>query len=207
MNDIDKALRDLDSIRATMAASAVFQGLGPSVVAATGLLAAFTGLAQWIWPEALAANPTHFLTTWICVAIVAGGAIGLEMVARTRRIHGGAGHAMLVQAIEQFLPPAFAGAAIAAALYVYAPESLWLLPGLWSVLVSLGVFAAARTLPKAVNIVGAWYLVAGIGVIMASAETAQLTTWSMVVPFAVGQLLAGAVLALSAHEEGDGHEQ
>ncbi len=56
---------------------------------------------------------------------------------------------MIYQAIEQFLPAGIAGMVLAGVLWRFAPETLWMLPGLWQVLVSLGIFASMRSLPRA----------------------------------------------------------
>ncbi len=68
---------------------------------------------------------------------------------------------MVQQAVEQFLPAGAAGVLLAVMLWKFAPETLWMLPGLWQVLVSLGIFASVRSLPRSVALVGAWYFVAG----------------------------------------------
>jgi len=39
----------------------------------------------------------------------------------------------------------------------FAPETLWLLPGLWQVLVSLGVFAPSGRCRARSRLAGAWY--------------------------------------------------
>jgi hypothetical protein len=42
-----------------------------------------------------------------------------------------------------------AGGMVAFVLWNHAQESLWMLPGLWSIFFSLGIFASYRLLPKA----------------------------------------------------------
>lgn len=201
MTDYDKALAEISDIRSAMAASAIFRGFGPEVVALTGVLAGGVWGLQSFWPQTFAPTASVYFASWIITAAVCALLIGIEMIARTRRLHGDAGHAMLIQAIENFVPAAVTGALLGAALYHYAPTSLWLLPGLWQILIALGVFAAVRTLPPSVNIVGAWYLVAGLTIIVLSAETKNLMPWMMGLPFMIGQLIAAAVLKLSGGED------
>ena len=104
---------------------------------------------------------------------------------------------MILNAIEQFLPAGAAGVAIALVLFEFAPETLWVLPGLWQILVSLGLFAALRSLPRAVVLAAALYFVAGVGVLIVSSRTQALSPWLMGVPFAVGQFLLAAILHIA----------
>jgi hypothetical protein len=87
--------------------------------------------------------------------------------------------------------------AIGVVLFEFSSGSLWMLPGLWQILVSLGLFAAVRSLPRAVALAAAWYFVAGVGVLMLSSQTQALSPWAMGLPFAVGQLLLAAILHLA----------
>jgi hypothetical protein len=93
-----------------------------------------------------------------------------------------------------FLPAAGAGACLALVVARFAPDEVWMLPGLWQVLVGLGLFASSRILPRAVQGVGAWYLLAGLAVLAVSAETRALSPWTMGLPFLLGQAwLAGII--------------
>lgn len=202
MGDLDKALADLGDIRSRLAAGDMFCGFGPAVIAMTGGLAIVTALAQASLPHVFAPDDKTFLLCWIIVAIVSIGLVGTEMIARTRRLHGGMADAMLFNAVEYFFPAGLAGTAIAAVLYQFAPEALWSLPGLWQILVAVGLFAATRILPRTINIVAAWYFLAGVTVLILSAQGQVLMPWAMGLPFGVGQLLMAAFLK-AAHDEGD----
>jgi hypothetical protein len=194
MQDLHKALADIGSIRQQVAAGTMFRGFGPTVVAVTGLLAAVTATAQSIWLDALGRHPVVFLAFWAATAAVSAALIGAEMVARTRRHHGGLADAMLINAVEQALPAGTAGVAIALVLIQLAPETLWVLPGLWQVLVGLGIFASVRSLPRAVAWAGTWYVAAGVVVLALSSQTQALSPWAMGLPFVIGQLLLAAIL-------------
>jgi hypothetical protein len=79
-------------------------------------------------------------------------------------------------------------------LWKFAPETLWLLPGMWQVLVSLGVFASVRSLPRSVALAGAWYFVAGFTVLLLASQSHALSPWTMGLPFAIGQSLMATIL-------------
>jgi hypothetical protein len=194
MRDLDKALADILAIRSQIAAGTAFRGYGPAAVAATGGLALLTAILQYLWLDDPTGHPMEFLGGWAAAALVSGGMIWTEMQARSRRHHSGLADAMVLQAVEQFLPAGAAGVLLAAMLWKFAPEALWMLPGLWQVLVSLGVFASVRSLPRTVAFAGAWYFVAGFGCLLLASQTHALSPWTMGLPFVIGQLLMAAIL-------------
>jgi hypothetical protein len=194
MRDIDKALADIFAIRSQIAAGTAFRGYGPTAIAATGGLALITAAAQFIWLDDPSGQPLIFFAGWAAAAFVSAGIIWVEMQARSHRHHSGLADAMIHQAVEQFLPAAAAGVLLAVMLGRFAPETLWLLPGLWQLLVSLGIFASARSLPRSIKIAGAWYFVAGFTTLMLASEDHALSPWTMGLPFVVGQLLMAAIL-------------
>ena len=70
------------------------------------------------------------------------------MFTRTRRMHSGMADEMIRMAVEQFLPSAGAGALMTLVLVRFVPAAVWMLPGLWQVIFSLGVFSSCRFLPR-----------------------------------------------------------
>lgn len=194
MRDLDKALADILAIRSQIAAGTAFHGYGPITMAVTGGLALATATGQSLLLDNPTRHPIEFFVTWAVTAVISLGIIGMEMRARSRRHHSGLEDAMIQQAIEQFLPSGAAGAVLGFMLFKFAPEALWMLPGLWQVLISIGTFASVRSLPRTVAIAGAWYFVAGFGVLVIASQDHSLSPWLMGVPFAVGQLLMAAIL-------------
>jgi hypothetical protein len=194
MSDLDKALADIFAIRSQIAAGTAFRGYGPAAVAATGGLALATAIVQFLWLDDPTAHPFAFFAGWTAAALVSGGMIWTEMQARSRRHHSGLADVMIHQAIEQFLPAGIAGVLLAVMLLKFAPETLWMLPGLWQVLVSLGIFASVRSLPRTVAFAGAWYFVAGFGCLLLASQSHVLSPWTMGLPFVIGQLLMAAIL-------------
>ena len=75
-----------------------------------------------------------------------------------------------------------------------APDALWLLPGIWQILFSLGIFASYRLLPRATFGVALFYLVAGVVCLATARGNGALSPWAMGIPFGFGQLYAAAVL-------------
>lgn len=200
MSDLDKALADILAIRSQIAAGTAFQGYGPTALAVTGGVALVTASAQALWLDDPTAHPLVFLAGWVATAMLSAIIIWIEMRARARRHHSGLADAMIHNAIEQFLPAGAAGALLMLVLARFAPEALWMLPGLWQLLVSLGIFASSRSLPRTVSLAGAWYFVAGLGVLMLASDGHALSPWTMGLPFATGQLLMAAILHVASGE-------
>jgi ABC-type cobalamin transport system permease subunit len=126
----------------------------------------------------------------------------MEMHARTRRIHSGLADEMIRVAVEQFLPSAGAGVLITLVLVRFAPDVLWILPGIWQIVFGLGVFSSCRFLPRPVAAVGAWYLVTGL-TCLALADNRALSPWAMGIPYGAGQLLIAGILLFAAKEGGN----
>jgi hypothetical protein len=200
MPDLDKALADILAIRNQIAAGTAFQGYGPSAVAATAAVALITVLLQAFLLDDPTAHPLIFLFGWTAAAAASAAMIGVEMRARSLRHHSGLADAMVQQAVEQFLPAAIAGVLLAVMLWKFAPETLWLLPGLWQILVSLGIFASVRSLPRSVALVGAWYFIAGFTVLLIGSMHHTLSPWTMGLPFVIGQLLMAALLYIASED-------
>lgn len=200
MSDLHKALADISRIRVQLAAGTMFRGFGPAVIAVSGLMAlsVAAGQASGVLPTE---TPLSFLLVWVVVAVAAATLIVLEMRARTQRQHSGLADAMLLNAVEHFLPFGAVGAVIAAIVMRNAPELAWILPGLWQMLVGLGLFAATRFLPRTVILAAGWYLAAGAVVLALATTTRVLAPWEMGLPFGIGQLLLAGILRLAEGED------
>jgi hypothetical protein len=200
MQDLDKALADIFAIRSQIAAGTAFRGYGPAAVAATSGVALITTLLQSLWLDDPTRHPLAFFSGWAAAALVSGTMIWIEMQARSRRHHSGLADAMVRQAVEQFLPAGVAGVLVAAMLWKFAPETLWMLPGLWQVFVSLGIFASVRSLPRSVVLAAAWYFLAGFTTLLLASESHALSPWAMGLPFVIGQSLMAALLHFASGE-------
>jgi hypothetical protein len=121
------------------------------------------------------------------------------MHTRSRRIHSGLADEMIRTAVEQFLPSAIAGALLTIVLVRWVPHALWMVPGMWQIIFSLGVFSSCRFLPRPMIAAGAWYLLTGLARI-ALGDTRALSPWAMGIPYGVGQLLVATILLLNSKD-------
>ena len=193
MPDIREALSEIRSIRGHMARSSEFRGYGPVTLASTGLLAIVIASMQKLWAVDLEPEPGRFLAMWIGAAAISLTFISIETVARARRIHSVLAMQMMHSAVEQFMPSIVAGILLTVVLAHAAPHSLWMLPGLWQILFSLGVFASCRFLPQGTFWVGVWYLATGMAC-LAIGPDVPASPWEMGIPFGIGHLLVAGVL-------------
>jgi hypothetical protein len=202
MNDLNKALEDISSIRRQVARSTEFRGYGPATLAATGGIAILAAGAQAVWLPNPANRIPVYLAIWISTAIVSAALIAVQTITRSHRVHSGMADEMIRMAVEQFLPAAGAGALLTIVLVGTVPSVLWMLPGLWQITFSLGVFSSCRFLPRPMAAAGAWYLLAGLTCITL-ADGRALSPWAMGIPYGVGQLLVAGILFFTAQEGSD----
>lgn len=199
MDHLNKALLDIRDIRAQMALSTQFRGYGPATLAATGLTAILAAALQSAWIPDATRGTSVYLGIWIATAVFSGSLIGGQMFARSRRIHSGMAQEMIRMAVEQFLPAVGAGGLTTFVIARFAPSALWILPGLWQVVFSLGIFSSCRFLPRLTIVCGAWYLLTGL-YCLSLADARALSPWAMGIPYGVGQFLVAAVLFFNAAE-------
>jgi hypothetical protein len=202
MNELNKALGDISSIRRQVARSTEFRGYGPMTLAGTGAAAIAAAGVQAFWLPEPIKNIPAYLAIWISTAALSAALIGTEMHARTRRIHSGMADEMIRMAVEQFLPSAAAGALMTPVLVRDAPAALWMLPGLWQVVFSLGVFSSCRFLPRPMVAAGIWYLFTGL-FCLTLGDVRAFSPWAMAIPYGGGQLLVAAILLFTAREAED----
>ncbi|MFI5013729.1 MAG: hypothetical protein ACHQAY_15420 [Hyphomicrobiales bacterium] len=205
MPDLDRALADISAIRGQMARGSEFRGYGPMTMAGTGVLALLAASLQALWLPDPASDVSSYIALWVTAAAASALLIGVEMVARTRRIHHGLADEMIQAAIGEFMPAGIAGALVTFVLFRCAPQNLSMLPGLWQVMFSLGVFASCRSLPRPIFMVAIWYLFAGLANLALAGEGATFSPWAMGAPFGVGQMLVALILHRSfAEHHADG---
>jgi hypothetical protein len=202
MSDLHKALGDISSIRKQMAYSTQFRGYGPATLAATGIFAFLAASSQSVWLTDPANHIQPYLGIWISTAVLSAALTGVQMYTRTRRMHSGLSDEMIHMAVEQFLPAVGTGILITIALVRFAPAVVWMLPGLWQVIFSLGIFSSCRFLPRPMIAAGVWYLLSGL-VCISFGDSRALAPWTMGLAYGAGQLLVAGILVVATLEGAD----
>jgi len=202
MQDLHKALGDIRIIRRQMARSTEFRGYGPATVVATAAMALVAAATQTVLLPDPANHIAGYLRIWLSTATLSAALSGSQMFTRSRRIHSEMSDEMILMAVEQFLPSAFASLLTTIVLLRYVPAALWMLPGIWQLIFSLGVFSSCRFLPRRMLAAGTWYLLTGLFCISLG-DARALSPWAMGIPYATGQLLVAGILFFAAREGGN----
>ncbi|MEX0938666.1 MAG: hypothetical protein WDZ59_12465 [Pirellulales bacterium] len=192
--ELRDALCQVSEIRRQMARSEVFRGYRSLTVAASGGMALIAAAIQPVLIPAPASDLGAYLSLWIAMAAISILIAGTEMWWRARQAGPGLSRQMTLLAVEQFIPSIVAGGLLTLFIYRSATEISWMLPGLWAVLFSLGIFASCRWLPRPVFAVGAYYFVCGFACLVWGHGSAALSPWQMGVSFGGGQMFGAAVL-------------
>jgi hypothetical protein len=197
MTNLNQALVDIRSIRRQVAQATEFRGYGPLTLSATALFALLAGAAQAHWLPNPAAHPTLYVALWLTTGILSAALIATQMLTRANRLHSGMADEMIRIAVAQFLPAAIAGIILPFVLLHTTQSVFWMLPGLWQIIFSLGVFASCRGLPRPMLLAGVWFFITGVTCI-ALGDTRALAPATMSWPYAIGMALVAAIHFLSA---------
>jgi hypothetical protein len=194
--ELSDALAQITEIREHICRTEVFRGCRWLTVGFSGACALVAATIQ----ACCIADPERqlglYLAIWIGAAAFSVAVVGSEVWYRTWATRSAVARETTRLAIEQFLPCVVAGGTVTAVIVRLASEAAWMLPGLWAVIFSLGLFATHRLLPRSVFWVGMFYLVCGTAALAAGQEAA-LSPWMMGLSFGVGQTLLAAVFYFS----------
>jgi hypothetical protein len=201
--ELREALTQITEIRLQMARTEVFRGYRAVPAAFSGAVAVMAAAAQSLMVQDPAQQLGAYLGLWIGAALISGMSAACEMAVRARNATSPLTRELTYLAIEQFCPCLVAGALVTMVVVRRAPECVWVLPGLWQVLYSLGIFASCRLLPRSMSGVAVFYLIAGLCTLALARGEYALNPWAMGLPFCVGQLFAAAVLYRTLERDHD----
>jgi hypothetical protein len=197
MNELHKALGEISSIRRQVARSTEFRGYGPVTLATTGVFAMVAAAVQARWAPDAVGHITAYLNIWVSTAVISASLTGVQVYRRSQRVHSGISNEMIRMAVEQFMPAAAAGLLITIVVLRAVPGTAWILPGLWQMIFSLGVFSSCRFLPRPMVAAGVWYLLTGL-ISISFGDGRAFSPWVMGIAFGVGQMLVAGILLESA---------
>ena len=195
--ELGEALDRIDAIRAHVARTGVFRGYKAATVGCTGLLAILASAAQPLVVPSPLENVHQYLQLWIGVAAVSVTCVAIELITRCVQTDSPLQREQTLRAVEHFVPCLVAGASVTWAVVQFSPEGANLLPGLWAIMFSLGIFASCRQLPPPAVVVAIYYLAAGVACLALAREAHALSPWAMAGTFGIGQFLTAVVLYLA----------
>lgn len=192
MTEYSRALEQIAEIHEHLAKTEVFRGWRSLPVASSALV----GIAAAAWQSATARplDAWSFTIFWLAVGIVAL-VIGCSEIVwhyATRSTPGERRRSR--QVVGQFLPALVAGALVTPAVIQLSPSLVTLLPGLWSLLFGVAVFAARPFVPRESGWVALYYFAAGLFLLWRAPGVTALSPWAVGGTFGIGQLFAAAAL-------------
>ncbi len=131
---------------------------------------------------------------WIGIAAISFLIVTTEILVRSYWHAASQARQLTLLAVQQFVPCLVAGGLLTYAIVVHAPTSVALLPGLWAIVFSLGIFASCRLLPPETIWIAGYYLLGGTAVLILARGENSLSPWAMAGTFGAGQLFAAVVL-------------
>lgn len=156
----------------------------------------------------------QFVALWMAVAAVSltigTGHVWLRdrRAANVDRRCAGLLHRETTQlTVGQFFPCLVAGGLLTVVVVRFAPQLAWMLPGLWAILFSMGLFASWRLLPSGILGVAIYFLASGLCALAWSGGQNSLSPWTMPLLFGVGQSLTAIVLLLSERKGRGGEKE
>jgi hypothetical protein len=192
--ELREALSQIAEIRARAAAAERFRGYRSVPVGTSGGLAVLAALFQHLLIPDPAVNVNGYLFLWVMTAVIGAAAAGSGLLFRHWSARHPLSRELTLLAVGQFVPCLAAGALVTLAIARHTPESAWVLPGLWQVIFSLGMFASCRLLPRATVGVAIFYLLAGTLNLAVAGGPAAFSPWAMGLPFGIGQVAMALVL-------------
>lgn len=205
MTEVERALSQISEIHKHLARTEVYRGLRSVPAAAAGLLAL---LAAGLQPVVLGIQDpfsrpaSGFVYYWVGVAVVASIVALSSGVFHFFSVTNPFQRRRSLHVLGQFLPCLLAGAAITLVIEQSLGRFIPLLPGLWAILFSLGVFATRPYLPHGIGWVALSYLLAGIVLLRFAENGLSLSPWGMGLTFGGGHLATAAVLYWSLERNG-----
>ncbi len=214
--NIHRALSDLAEIRAQLDRTETYRGFRSAMV---GISVLVLGIGYWMESIWVGVGPAQqvdqYLIVWVSVAVISAIIAGIEMLIRSR-VSGNPMVGRLHWSLASNIAPSFlVGFVVTLLIGFHAREMsvsssgggmIWALPGLWSMIYSLGLLNCRSNLPVQVVGVAVYFLFAGILLLGYNWMTRETAGWQMLVSFGVGQSFLALVLFWNL-ERSDGREE
>lgn len=194
-----EALSDIAQIRALLDRNQAYRGFRSVAI---GISAGFVLLGSLVQLQSdLVHTPSRYLDIWLCVAVGSLAVTAVEMIVRGRKSNDWSVWKMHGKVAISILPSFVVGALITAALVldsnnimILVRTNMWILPGCWALIYSLGLFACCHLLHRTTRFAAFYYLIAGCLYLVLNWSAHEVRAWHMVAIFGVGQLILATIL-------------
>ncbi|MBL4890123.1 MAG: hypothetical protein JKX97_08915, partial [Candidatus Lindowbacteria bacterium] len=154
--EVEKAISQISEIHSQISRSEHYRGLRALPVALTGATAIFAGFFQhqiinsFLAPLGIPFS-ICFVLYWCSIAVISL-VIALSGISRNYFLHDDTmDRKKTIVILENFLPCLVVGMIVTLGITSLIPTNIALLPGIWTLVFTLGVFAARPFLPRIVG--------------------------------------------------------
>lgn len=200
---VEEALTQVRVMQSQVARAQQFCCYRSATIATSGLAALVAAAVQSVWLPHPVEHLPSYLFLWVGVATLSVAITGAEIIVRWLRTDSPHARRQTIATVRQFVPCLAAGALLTWAIIVFGKEHAVLLPALWAIVFSLGVFASAMYLPSGSMALATYYLVSGLVCLRWGQGPQALAPWTMVITFGAGQIFTAMVLFRRQEIKGD----
>lgn len=189
-----QALSDIREIGDILARTQHTSCIRPAPIACTAVAAIVAASFADVTTHPMLVGDRSFVSYWLAVAVVCAAMIAIDLGRRYWTTDSELQRGRTRVAIYQFAPCLLVGGFATLCLLPVIEHPSSLLPGLWCIIVSLGIFATLSNAPPAMIFPAAFYAIIG-GLFWRFDEWAVgLGSWSMGFAFGIGQLWTALIL-------------
>jgi len=185
--ELDKALSQLSEIRGHIAKTETFHGLKTIPLSLTGAGAFAAALLQPLWIED--GRPVSFILYWSGVAALNILIFAAALLYNSYH-HTEVEKQVTRQILMQFCPCLLIGGLLAITACIFKGQLPYFMPGIWCMILALGIFSSRPYLPPNIVFAGGYYVLAGLALFLCVKKGVSLNAWSMGLSFGIGQLIA-----------------
>ncbi|MEM9643501.1 MAG: hypothetical protein AAF989_00795 [Planctomycetota bacterium] len=200
---IEDALHQLDAISSTLSRVTRFDGFRALPIGLGGVLGLVAAVTQSQWLPWLGGTDVAFVGGWMATAVTCLTIVMADITWRYVSDPSARKRRLSLQVLARLMPGLLIGAAFPVVLLLQHPNSVWMLPSLWSLVLGLAIFAAADLLPTSLSKIGIWYVAAGFVALIWLPDVSFRDPRLMGIVFGGGQLWTACLLVTTDSSPSD----
>ncbi len=189
-----QALSNIREISDILARTQHTSCIRPAPIACTAVVAFVAAWLSDASVDPVRVGDASFVAYWLGIAVLCAMIITIDLGMRYWSTDSELQRGRTRISIYQFSPFLLIGGFVTLCLFPTQEQPRSLLPGLWCIIVSLGIFATLNNAPRAMIFPAAFYAIIG-GLFLRFGEwTIGFGSWSMGFAFGIGQLWTAVIL-------------